>query len=174
MKSDIFTSQASPGVMPRQQAAHFCQLLINDGQGISPLSAHARRIMTPGDSLTAEQQLTVYIFQMRNWESLRIFPHLSADGSVCWYAPADELPASLHPEHQKYIHEVLPRLRQEMMAGHWESVDSCIDRMLCYQCQFGGTAQASQPSLFMIISIFLAISMLIVLCRSRLMGIWRR
>jgi hypothetical protein len=102
-----------------------------------------------------------------NWQSLRLFPHHEADGTIVWYAPADALPASLGAEHQKYIREVFPRLQQEMEAGRWENVDAYIDRMLEYQCQFGGTTLASQPSFYDITGIFLVISMLVILCSSR-------
>ena len=41
--------------LPKAQAKHFCQLLINDGNSIAPLNYHARSLMTQEDSLTAEQ-----------------------------------------------------------------------------------------------------------------------
>lgn len=153
---------SAPVVLPREQATHFCQLLINDGNSVSPLSVHARRLMVPNDSLTAEQLFTAYLFQQDNWQMLRIFPHLADDGTVNWYAPADELTASLDTEHQKYIREVLPRLQQEIMAGHWETVDACIDRMIQYQCQFGSSDSRPQPQSTAIILIFLAFAALFI------------
>ena len=94
--------------------------------------------------------------------SAPIFPHLADDGTVNWYAPADELTASLDTEHQKYIREVLPRLQQEIMAGHWETVDACIDRMIQYQCQFGSSDSRPQPQSTAIILIFLAFAALFI------------
>ena len=41
--------------LPKAQAKHFCQLLINDGNSIAPLNYHARSLMTQEDSLTAPQ-----------------------------------------------------------------------------------------------------------------------
>lgn len=149
-------------------ASHFCQLLINDGESIMPLSAHARKVVEPSDSLTSEQLFVEFLMRDDNWQSLRLFPHHEIDGTIIWYAPADELPASLGAEHQKYIREVFPRLRQEIEAGRWENADAYIDRMLEYQCQFGGTELASQPSFYDITGIFLVISMLVILCRSRI------
>ena len=130
---------ATPKVIPQKQAAHFCQLFINDGKDIFPLSYHAHRVLTPTDSLRAEQQFISYLFLHDNWQVLRIFPHLADDGTVNWYAPADDLPASLGTEHQKYIREVLPRLQREIVAENWPVVDDCIDKMIRYQCQFGGS-----------------------------------
>ena len=153
---------SAPVVMPREQARHFCQLLIDDGNSISPLSVHARRLMTQNDSLTSEQQFTAYLFQQQNWQLLRIFPHFSDDGTINWYAPADKLPVSLSTEHQKYIHEVLPRLQQEMTAGHWETVDAYIDRMLQYQCKFGSSDSRQQPQSIAIILIFLVFAALFI------------
>lgn len=148
-------SKASLRVMPQAQASHFCQLLINDGENIMPLNAHARRVVEPNDSLSNEQIFVEYLFRDNNWQSLRLFPHRQADGSIVWYAPADNLPASLGAEHQKYICEVFPRLIAEVQAGNWTMVDAYVDRMIQYQCQFGGSKQASQPSFITILGIFL-------------------
>ena len=122
--------------VPQAQAKHFCQLMLSDESGLYPLGIHARRILSSTDSLTAEQQFTSFVFYQDNWQSLRLFPHAAEDGSVTWYAAADALPASLGVEHQKYIREVLPRLQREMEAGHWQTVDSCLDRMITYQVRF--------------------------------------
>jgi pentatricopeptide repeat protein len=43
----------------------------------------------------------------------------------------------MNQEHQKYIHEVFSRLNALVQAGDWRSVDTIIDRMIRYQCQFG-------------------------------------
>lgn len=118
-------------------ARHFCRLLLNDGTTISPLGYHAQRLLAPNDSMTVEQQFMSYIFYNDNWQSLRIFPHRQADGTINWYAPVDELPASIGLEHQKYIREVFPRMQQEIEAGNWNIVDAYIDRMIEYQCTFG-------------------------------------
>lgn len=158
--SSFFTVLAVPEVLPKHIASHFCQLFINDGEEILPLSYHARRILSPDDSLTVEQLFTSYIFQQDNWQVLRIFPHQSDDDTVNWYAPADDLPASLGTEHQKYIREVLPRLQREITAGNWPVVDDCIDKMIRYQCKYGGkSAQTSTvPTYFLyIFALFLAI-----------------
>lgn len=152
--------KAASDIIPKEQAVHFCQLLINDGQSIMPLSAHARRMLTSTDSLTVEQMFTSYIFQQDNWQVLRIFPHLSDDGTVNWYAPADELPASLGTEHQKYIREVLPRLQREIIAENWPVVEDCIDKMIQYQCKYGGESvqTSAVPTYFLyILALFLAI-----------------
>ena len=91
----------------------------------------------PNDSMTVEHQFMSYVFYNDNWQSLRLFPHRQADGTVNWYSPADELPASIGLEHQKYIREVFPRMQQEIEAGNWNTVDAYIDRMIEYQCTFG-------------------------------------
>ena len=140
------STMAAPGVLPQAQAAHFCRLLINDGEGIMPLGVHARRVVEPRDSLSSEQIFVEYLLRDNNWQSLRLFPHRQDDGSVVWYASAEELPASLGIEHQKYIREVFPRLIAEAEAGNWKTVDAYIDRMMEYQCQFGGSKLSSSTS----------------------------
>ena len=85
------STMAAPGVLPQAQAAHFCRLLINDGEGIMPLGVHARRVVEPRDSLSSEQIFVEYLLRDNNWQSLRLFPHRQDDGSVVWYASAEEL-----------------------------------------------------------------------------------
>jgi hypothetical protein len=151
--------------IPQAQAAHFCRLFICDETGIYPLGYHARRILTPNDSLTAEQQFTSFVFYQDNWQALRLFPHQGTDGKVVWYAPSEKLPASLGSEHQKYIQEVFPRLVSEAEAGHWETVDAYIDRMIQYQCTFAVTQKESTPTIAMMagVLVFFAYIFLIAL-----------
>ena len=151
--------KATPKNIPQAQAAHFCQLLINDDGEIYPLSYQAHRLLTPSDSLTVEQLFMSYIFVQDNWQVLRIFPHQADNGTVNWYAPIDALPATLDTEHQKYIREVLPRLQREIMAGNWPVVDDYIDKMIQYQCKYGGKSvqTSSIPTyLIYIFALFLA------------------
>ena len=68
--------------------------------------------------------------------TLRLFPH-AAKARVDWYAPTDQLPAAIGAEHQKYIREAFPRLNALVQANDWHNVDTFIDRMIRYQCQFG-------------------------------------
>lgn len=144
---------ASP-VMPEATAAHFCQLLVTNGEGaVVPLSSYIRSTMAEsmddrtmaGDSVTIEQLFCQYVFDFGGWQSLRIFPQ-AIDGRVVWFAPADALPASVSAEHQKYMHDVFPRLTKEVQAGNWATVDAYIDRMLQYQSSFGSST-ASTPGM---------------------------
>ena len=109
--------------------------------------AYAKQVMEPTDSLTQEQLFANFILRDGNWQTLCFFPHPTADGTVVWYAPAEELPASLGPEHQKYIREVFPRLLSEVEAGNWANVDTCINRMIQYQCTFASVPKESAPIL---------------------------
>ena len=161
----LLTSAAAPRVMPQKQAAHFCRLLVNDGEGkIYPLSVYARRLtmlLCHDDrysGYTAEQVFTGLIFFYDDWakepmpfsngqgrllmeelhsgQTLRLFPHVEKR-RASWYAPTDPLPASINAEHQKYIREVFTRLNALVQTGRWQAVDAFIDRMTRYQCQFG-------------------------------------
>ena len=155
---------AQPRTLPQQQAARFCRLLVNDGEGrIYPLSVYARRLtmLLCHDShygrYTAEQVFTGLIFFYDEWakerlpfsngqgrmlmeelhsgQTLRLFPH-GETKRVVWYAPTDPLPSSVAAEHQKYIHEAFSRLNALVQAGDWKSVDTFIGRMIRYQCEF--------------------------------------
>ena len=74
--------------------------------------------------------------ELHSGQTLRLFPHVMKR-HVTWYAPTDLLPASIGSEHQKYIREVFSRLNALIQTGNWKSVDTFIDRMIRYQCQFG-------------------------------------
>jgi hypothetical protein len=90
---------------------------------------------------------------------MRFFPHQDGD-NVVWYSAADKLPATINAEHRKYILEVFPRLIAQVEAGDWNTVDAYIDKMLQYQCQFGGskaTSPVSSAQLAIIAAIFLVI-----------------
>jgi hypothetical protein len=140
----------------QKQAKHFCQLLVCDNENkVRPLSAYIRQQpLEQNDSLSIEQLFATYVFDYEGWQTLRIFPHQKTDGTVVWYAPTDELPKDMSKEHQKYIREVFPRLITEIEAGNWDTVDAYIDRMIQYQCQFGGNKLLSRPSSVAIIGIF--------------------
>ena len=110
--------------------------------------------LSQSDGLCVEQIFAGYVLLADGWLTMRLFPH-QEDGVVTWYSADDELPASMGLEHQKYIREVFPRLVAEVQAGHWSMVDAYIDRMIQYQCQFGGSKLPPQPSSAAIIGIFL-------------------
>ena len=157
---------AAPLVIPQKQAAHFCQLFVAErlrvGDGtsgmnssLSTLSRQAHQVISqPEDSLSVEQIFAGYVLLADGWQTMRLFPH-QEDGFVSWYSATDELPVSIGSEHQKYIREVFPRLVAEVQLEHWSTVDDYIDRMIQYQCQFGGQKLPPRPSSATIIGIFL-------------------
>ena len=145
---------AKPLVLPQEVAAHFCQLFVADGASVSPLSFRARKMIQPDDSLSVEQIFAGYVLLADGWQTMRLFPH-QENGVISWYSATDELPASIDSEHQKYIREVFPRLVAEVQAENWSTVDAYIDRMIQYQCQFGGQKLPARPSSAAIIGIFL-------------------
>ena len=145
---------AAPLVIPRQQAAHFCQLFVAENSSLFTLSRRAHQMIVPDDSLSVEQIFAGYVLLAEGWQTMRLFPH-QEDGVVSWYSATDELPASMVSEHQQYFREVFPRLVAEVQAGDWETVDAYIDRMIQYQCQFGGQKLPARPSSAAIIWIFL-------------------
>ena len=164
---------AAPLVIPQKQAVHFCQLLVAEGlrggdgtsgmdSSVSTLSLRAHRMIQTGDSLSTEQIFAGYVLLADGWQDMRLFPHQN-EGEVSWYSASDELPASMSSEHQKYIREVFPRLVAEVQAGNWSTVDAYIDRMIQYQCQFGGKKLHPQPSSAVVIGIFLLIIALVFL-----------
>ena len=149
-----FPLSSAPLVIPQKQAAHFCQLFVSIDSSVSTLTYHASKTIQPDDSLSVEQIFAGYILLADGWQTMHLFPH-QEDGVVSWYSATDELPASIDAEHQKYIREVFPRLVAEVQAGDWEMVDAYIDRMIQYQCQFGGKKLLPRPSSAAIIGIFL-------------------
>lgn len=199
LRFSLFTL-ALPRALPQPQAAHFCRLLTSDGQGaVYPLSLYARHLTTmlcgaPSyGGYTAEQVFTGIVFFYSDWEqlplialsdherrtlvdelhsgaTLRLFPHKTSDGTVEWYAPTDRLPLELDAEHRRYIAEVLTRLSAEVQAGEWPTVDAYIDRMLEYQCRYGGTALPPLPPRHLIpivLQSLAAVVLVVILLRRR-------
>ena len=195
----LITSLSAPRVLPRQQAEHFCRLMVSDGEGaVYPLSVYASNLTrylfgsTDYGPYSAQQVLTGYIFFYDDWAreplssrdgfdlvselhsgaTLRIFPHKQQSvhnsqlslPSCQWYAPTANIPESVPAEHRRYMRDVFTRLNGEVQAGNWTTVDAYIDRMVQYQCRFGGSHQARQPSVFCIIAVFAVVSMLVGLC----------
>lgn len=160
-----FLPLTAHSILPKDIAAHFCRLLVNDGEGrVTTLSSYIRSQQTAAsDSLTLEQLFCNYVFQYDGWQTLRIFPH-STNGQLSWYAATDALPSNLDSEHQKYIHEVFPHLAEEIKTGNWSTVDAYITRMEQYQCRFGSIQQpiANSPALIaaMLFLLFLLIPVL--------------
>ena len=155
-------TSARPSVLPQKQAAHFCQLFVSESSSLSTLSRRAHQMIPADDSLSVEQIFAGYVLLADGWQTMRLFPH-QEDGVVSWYSATDELPASIDAEHQKYIREVFPRLVSEVQLGNWSTVDAYIDRMIQYQCQFGGSKLPARPSSAAIIGIFLLFLALIFL-----------
>ena len=151
--------------MPQTTAAHFCQLLVKTNEGrLMSLHAFIRQTPAASDSLTIEQQFADYVFHYGGWQSLRIFPHQQGQ-QVAWYSASDNLPASMSEEHQKYICQVFPRLISEVQAENWQAVDAYIDRMLQYQCQFGGNQASNAVSSSFLVVVGLIFVVVILVSR---------
>lgn len=149
----LVVSAAEPqslSTLPQATAAHFCQLLVCDNMGtVQSLNSYIHRQPSDvSDSLSAAQSFCTYIFNYGGWQSLRIFPHTKTNGIITWHAADERLPDDIDSEHQKYIHDVFPRLIAEIEAENWSQVDAYIDRMLKYQTTFASvhTSQASHPT----------------------------
>ena len=163
---------AAPRTLPRQQAAHFCRLMVSDGEGsVYPLSVYAANLTQflfgtkDYGEYSAQQVLTGYIFyyedlaqeplasrdgfeflaELHSGSTLRLFPHRQDKGKTTWYAPTSHIPENVPEEHRRYMHDVFTRLNGEVQAGKWKTVDAYIDRMIQYQCQYGGTKPSSAP-----------------------------
>lgn len=78
------------------------------------------------------------IMELHKGTPLKLLPYQEkSGGSVTWFAPTDNLPATMDAEHQKYIREVFTLLNGEIQAGNYERADAFIDKMLKYQQTFG-------------------------------------
>ena len=133
--------------IPRETAAHFCQLMVCDNEGnVTPISSFVgSHQLAVSDNITAEQLFASYVFQHDGWQTLRVFPHSDGNG-VTWYAATDELPARLGSEHQKYIRDVLHRMTAEVEAANWTTVDAYIERLSRYQVTFAAPEREQAPT----------------------------
>ena len=170
----LVVSAAEPqslSTLPQATAAHFCQLLVCDNMGtVQSLNSYIHRQPSDvSDSLSAAQSFCTYIFNYGGWQSLRIFPHAKTNGTITWHAADERLPDDIDSEHQKYIHNVFPRLIVEIEAENWSQVDAYIDRMLKYQTTFA-SVNASSPNphpspiiLFLPFILFLALPLISIM-----------
>ena len=159
--------------MEQAAAKHFCQLFVCSNEGnITTLNTYIRQQPSVvDDSLTVEQMFTSYVFDYDGWQTLKVFPHRSANGTVVWYAAGDPLPNDMDVEHQKYIQQVFPHLQQEIEHKNWPVVNAYIDRMIQYQTTFGAspdtTGLSSIPSYFLPLTIGLFLAFLAIpICKS--------
>ena len=70
---------------------------------------------------------------------LRLFPYTDR-GHIIWYAPTDELPATMDPEHRRYMRELFTLLNGAVQDADWDVVDRNLERLQQYQHTFGGTS----------------------------------
>ena len=171
------------------------QYAVKKGYTIAVISgATSKSIDNRMRSLGVEQVFTGFIFFYDDWvqeplssregfelvnelhsgATLRIFPHLQGE-DIIWYAPNSNIPEHVPSEHRRYMHDVFSRLNGEVQAGNWSTVDAYIDRMIQYQCQFGGEKVSVPVSSEFLVSIsafilvvFLVSRLLFVnLCRNK-------
>ena len=163
---------ATSTTLPQEQAKHFCQLLVCDNNNrVTPLNAYIRQQpLQQNDSLSIEQLFATYVFDYDGWQTLRIFPHQKADGTVVWYSATDALPQDMSAEHQKYIHEVFPRLLAEIQVGNWKTADAYLERMVQYQSKLAAPHTPSTPSFhvyLLVLLLFLSILVIIMVSYRR-------
>ena len=174
---------AAPRALPQEQAAHFCRLMVYDGEGkVYPLSTYANHLVTmlcgqtSYEGFTAEQVFTGLIFYYDDWirqpfiltadaerqtlvhelhsgATMRIFPHRTG-GVLTWHSPTETLPATIDAEHRRYMKEVFTRMNAEAAAQNWTAVDAYTDRMMEYQCRFGGSRLAAPPTSTTVVALF--------------------
>ena len=159
------------GTLPRATAAHFCQLLVCDNDNrVMSLNSYIRLHQSvTSDSLSAEQLFCTYVFNYDGWQSLRIFPHTETKGTITWYAAYEILPDDIDSEHQKYIHDVFPRLIAEIEAENWTQVDAYIDSILKYQTTFATTSPKSSytPYIFLVLMVLIILALLALMTKRR-------
>ncbi|MBQ8463572.1 MAG: cytochrome c biogenesis protein CcsA [Prevotella sp.] len=85
----------------------------------------------------------IVVSQLLQGVTMKVFPH-TADGKTTWYAPTDEVDTlSVPTDDRLYMGTSFMLLYEEIAAGHYDTVDRYLDKMLAYQQQNGG---ASIPS----------------------------
>ena len=167
----VVLGMRATSTLPRATAAHFCQLLVCDNDNrVMSLNSYIRLHQSvTSDSLSAEQLFCTYVFNYDGWQSLRIFPHAETKGAITWYAAYEMLPDDIDSEHQKYIHDVFPRLITEIEAENWAQVDAYIDSILKYQTTFATTSpkSSSTPYIFLVLMVLIILALLALMTKRR-------
>ncbi|MBR1448531.1 MAG: cytochrome c biogenesis protein CcsA [Prevotella sp.] len=89
----------------------------------------------------------IVVSQLLQGITLKVFPH-TADDRTTWYAPTDEVDTlSVPADDRLYMGTFFMLLYEEIEAGHYDTVDRYLDKMLAYQQQNGGTSIPSDTRL---------------------------
>ena len=83
------------------------------------------------------------IMELHKGTPLKLLPY-QEHGQTVWYAPTDNLPATMDAEHQKYIREVFTLLNGEVQAGNYQRANAFLDKMQQYQKTFGAASLPTQ------------------------------
>ena len=79
------------------------------------------------------------IMDLHKGSPLKLLPYQDKQ-QITWYAPTDNLPATMDEEHRKYFRDVFSLLNGEIQAGNYERANAFIDKILLYQQTFGGSS----------------------------------
>ena len=91
------------------------------------------------DAIEMDDKLQL-VMDLRRSQPLKVFPFQPKGGALSWYAPADQLPESMEPERQKYIHDIFSVLYQHALVGHNSQVLEGIRKMRAYQVTYGAAS----------------------------------
>ena len=91
------------------------------------------------------------IFDLCSGRLLPLFPYSTIEAedeghpslTTTWYAPTDSLPAPMEPDRARYIHHILPLLREDVQHGRQTSAQEIIDKLQGYQHRFAGNSLPS-------------------------------
>lgn len=78
------------------------------------------------------------IMNLMQGQSLKLFPYITPNGSVDWFAPTDKLPRSMPKEQQQYIHSILSLAGQLAVQGKIDMVNELVQKLQKYQYRYGG------------------------------------
>ena len=79
------------------------------------------------------------IMDLRRGLLLKIFPN-TQKGKTTWYAPTEDLPATIDYAHQQFIQTVFTILYDDAEAKKFSQMDEIVGKMLKYQQKNGGTS----------------------------------
>ncbi len=90
------------------------------------------------------------IMQLRQGPPLRLFPatvSLPGDSltaghgkQLSWYAPTDDLPATMEPERRQYIQSIFGIMTEAARQGNTARLDEALAKLQRYQKTYGGTS----------------------------------
>ena len=87
------------------------------------------------------------LMSLTKGDVLKLYPYVTPNGQVDWFAPTDKLPRTMPVAQQKYIRSILNLANQLAHQGRNDMLNDLVHKLQRYQVYYGGTTLPSPLAL---------------------------